>query len=73
MNKQFINDIAPIIKDMRVWNAFVILINHQLDKTVAELEGKHSSDDLIRISAKYSLLQQLLKQQEIILNAEKSL
>lgn len=73
MNKKFINELSPLIKDSQSWTAFLCLMDHQINKTINKLEGKPSTEDLIRINAEYNLLQLLKKQRDIIINAEKSL
>jgi hypothetical protein len=72
MNKKFFNDVAPIIKNMQNWQAFIAIIDHQKEKLVKELETPQSSEDLIRANAKYMLLNHLTKLRDNVIDAEKN-
>lgn len=72
MNDKFFMRVAPLVKNMEAWNAFVALIEHEIDKSLSKLRGKPNSEEALRISAEYSLLNRLLDRQKLILDAEKN-
>lgn len=70
MNKQFIASILPIIRDKQVWDAFVSILDYEEQKIVDKLKGPKPQEDLIRINAEYTLIQNMKKLRDNCINAE---
>lgn len=55
----YLNKISPIIREKIIWDAFVVLMEHEESELVTLLYSNKSSDELIRINAKLTLLEKL--------------
>jgi hypothetical protein len=72
MNDRFLNEISPIIKDKLAWDAFLAILAYEESRTIAKLNGPKDIDELYRINAVYSFIQQLKKFRENALYASES-
>lgn len=62
MDKKYLNDISPIIKDKPVWEAFIILIEYEQKKIIDKLNSEYiPAEALIRINAQFYILEKLKK------------
>jgi len=71
MDKMYFNAVAPLVKNMEAWKAFLVLLEHQKSLVLKQLIGKPNAEEALRLSAEYSMLERLSRQQDIIINAEK--
>lgn len=69
MDKLYLNSIAPIVSNKLVWDAFLAILSYEEGKVIAQLNGPKSSDELIRINARYTFLQHLKNLRENANNA----
>ena len=72
MNDRFLNEVSPIIKDKVAWDAFLAILAYEENKTLAKLNGPKEIDELYRINAVYTFIQQLKKFRENALYANES-
>jgi hypothetical protein len=70
MDRKFLQDISPLIKDKLSWDAFVALLEYEEKKTIDRLVGPKEFEELVRINATYTFIQHLKKLREIALDAE---
>ena len=68
-----LNKIAPLIKNMEAWNAFLLLLQHEEAKLLLAMVRKPNTEELWRIAGKCELLQQLKRTQEKLIALEKEL
>lgn len=71
MDKRFLTEIIPIIRDKRTWDAFLAVLVYEENKVITKLKGPQVAEELIRINAQYTLLQNLKKLRDNALNAER--
>lgn len=71
MDKQYLNSIAPIIKDKIVWDAFLAILAFEEGKVIAKLRGPQEVNELIRINSQYSFIQHLKNTRANCLNSER--
>lgn len=73
MDRRFLQEISPLIKNTEAWKALLLILEHQKINTVKKLIGKPGPEELLRISGEYEALAKLERFQEIALQAEKDL
>lgn len=65
-----LNRVAPLIKNLEAWNAFMVLLDHEEAKLMLELLRKPIAEDLYRLSGRMELINNLRKAKERLLAIE---
>ena len=73
MDRKYLQEISPLIKDKLAWDAFLALLAYEEGKTISKLNGPKDSNDLLRINAVFTFIQHLKNIRENALNAEHEL
>lgn len=64
LDKKYLEQIAPIVKDKIIWDAFNLLLDYEIIELLKLIQVKQNTDMLIRINAKLEQLNQLKKYRE---------
>lgn len=59
MTDRIFREIAPLVRDKMVWDAFVAALNFERDKIVNKLRSEMTTEALIRLNAEYALIERL--------------
>lgn len=73
MDEKLINQLAPLIKDMRAWNAFITLMNYHEDKTLKVFRGSVTAEEALKVAAVFKFIQELKGQQKLWLDIQKEM
>ena len=68
LSKAQIRKLLPLVNDLQAWEAFLLLLDHYEAKVAMCLLGKPIPEELIRLSGKFELIQQLRGIRHYVIN-----
>lgn len=71
MDRQYLNNVAYIVKQKENWDSFLEILEYEKRKLVDKLKGRQSADDLLILNGQIIMLENLTKVRDRALDAEK--